>query len=126
MQPDQGPASLERTGRRDVGDHSGPKLPGRRVVLMLILLVAWIATFFQGNTGVAAQRACYESIKSELRDYGSISFTDVTRSGRDPIWTINVTADVETSQGAETHIEYVCRTRREPGSTGWHVETLSR
>jgi hypothetical protein len=93
---------------------------------MLILLVAWIATFFQGNTGAAAERACHESIKSELRDYRSISFTDVTRSGRDPIWTINVTADVQSSQGAAKHVEYVCQTRREPGSTDWHVETLSR
>jgi hypothetical protein len=126
MQSDQGPASLERTGRRGVSGHSGPKLPGRRVTLMLILLVAWIATFFQGNTGAAAERACYESIKSELRDYGSISFTDVTRSGRDPIWTINMTANVQSSQGTAKHVEYVCRTRREPGSTDWHVESLSR
>lgn len=96
------------------------------MILMLILLVAWIATFFQGHAGAAAERACYESIKSELRDYGSISFTDVTRSGGEPVWTVNVTADVESSQGAVTHIEYVCRTRQEPGSTDWHVESLSR
>lgn len=96
------------------------------MILMLILLVAWIATFFQGHTGAAAERACYESIKSELRDYGSISFTDVTRSGRDPIWTINVAADVESPQGAATHVEYACRISHERGSADWTVESLSR
>jgi hypothetical protein len=93
-----------------------PQLPGRRVTLMLILLVAWIATFFQDNTGEAAERACYESIKSEVRDYGSISFTDVSRSGRDPIWTINVTADVQSPQGAAAHAEYACRVSHGRGS----------
>jgi hypothetical protein len=96
------------------------------MIFMLTLLLAWIATLFQGNSGAAAEKACYETIKSELRDYGSISFTDVTRSGGDPNWTINVAADMESSQGAATHVEYACRISHEPGSTDWLVETLSR
>ncbi|MEV8150428.1 hypothetical protein AB0O52_20075 [Arthrobacter sp. NPDC080073] len=93
---------------------------------MLILLVSWIATFFQDNVGAAAQKACYEAISAALHDSGSIAFSDVTRSGGDPEWTVNLTADVENPQGAATHLKYVCRTHREPGSTEWNVDSLSR
>lgn len=93
---------------------------------MLILLVAWIATFFQGNPGAAADRSCYERIQSELRQSGSISVADVTRSGGGLVWTINVAADVQSQQGAATRVEYACRTSHEPGSADWTVESLSR
>jgi hypothetical protein len=86
-----------------------PKLRGRRAILMLILLVAWIATFFQGNPGAAADRSCYEHIQSELRQSGSISVTDVTRSGGGPVWAFNVAADGQSPQGAATGVEYACR-----------------
>lgn len=96
------------------------------MIFALTLLVSWIATFFQGNTGAAAEKACYETIRVALHDSGSIAFSDATRSGGDPVWTVNVTADVENSPGTATHIRYVCRTHREPGSTEWNVDSLSR
>lgn len=127
MKSGQGSTSL---GRRDskaaVEGRPGPRLPGRRMILVLTLLVSWIATFFQGNVGAAAEKACYESIRAALHDSGSVAFSDVTRSGGDPVWTVNATADVENSQGAATHIKYVCRTHHEPGSTDWNVDSLSR
>ncbi len=127
MQPDHGPASVgERTRTAAAEGRGGPRLRGRRMIFMLILLLAWIATFFQGNTGAAAEKACYETIRAALHDSGSIAFSNVTRSGSDPVWTVNVTADAQSPQGAATHVEYACRISHERGSADWTVETLSR